>query len=55
MTELPPPINDASAWIGPDLEKRGDWIVLLSAEEVAEIEAAVRGEIDVGGYTALRA
>jgi len=42
MTELPPPIRDASAWYGPDLEKQGDWIELLSAEELAEIAAASR-------------
>src|SRR5579872_6225887 len=42
MTELPPPIQDASAWFGPDLEKRGDWIELLSSDELAEIEAAAR-------------
>lgn len=40
MTELPPLIRDASAWFGPDLVKRGDWIELLSTAEVAEIKAA---------------
>jgi len=42
MTELPPPIRDASAWFGPDLATQTDWIELLSADEVAEIEAASR-------------
>ena len=39
-SELPPPIRDASAWVGPDLDNQGDWIELLSQEELAEIEAA---------------
>lgn len=42
MEDLPPPIHDASAWYGPDLAKRDDWIELLSTEELAEIEAASR-------------
>ena len=42
MSELPPLIRDASAWIGPDLVKRADWIELLSAAELAEIEASSR-------------
>jgi hypothetical protein len=42
MTELPPPIRDASAWYGPDLAKGSDWIEELSAMELAEIEAASR-------------
>jgi hypothetical protein len=42
MTELPPPIRDSSAWYGPDLVNRADWIESLSAEELAEIEGASR-------------
>ncbi len=41
-SELPLPIRDASAWFGPDLAGRNDWIELLSGEELAEIEAASR-------------
>ena len=41
MTELPPLIRDASAWIGPDLDP-ADWIELLSGAELAELEAASR-------------
>ncbi|HEY3780704.1 MAG TPA: TauD/TfdA family dioxygenase [Fimbriimonadaceae bacterium] len=42
MTELPPAIKDASAWLGPDLAKSQDWIENLSPAELAEIEAASR-------------
>ena len=42
MTELPPLIRDASAWIGPDLVNQADWIELLSAAELVEIKAASR-------------
>jgi hypothetical protein len=56
MTELPPPIRDASAWYGPELVKRGDWIELFSAAELAEIEAAslrlAETEVDWQGFEA---
>ena len=38
---LPPAIDDASAWYGPDLSRRTDWIEHLSGSEIAEVEAAV--------------
>ena len=41
MTNLPPPIRDATAWYGPDL-KEADWIEVLSESELAEIESASR-------------
>jgi hypothetical protein len=40
--ELPPPIEGAAAWYGPDMAQRDDWVVTLSPAEVAEVEAAVR-------------
>lgn len=39
--DLPPPLKGASAWYGPDVAKRDDWILVLSPQEVAEVEAAV--------------
>lgn len=50
MTELPPPIRDSSAWLGPDLAREGSWIEEFSAAELAEIEAVSRGlaEKEVG-------
>ena len=42
MTELPPAISDASAWFGPEVAARTDWIEPLSQDEISEIEAAGR-------------
>lgn len=39
---LPPEIQNASAWYGPDLAKRRNWIETLSETEIAEIESATR-------------
>ncbi len=39
--DLPPPLVGAAAWYGPDIARRDDWIVVLSPEDVAEVEAAV--------------
>ena len=41
-TEIPPEIHGASAWHGPDLTRRPDWIAYLSSTEVGEIERAVK-------------
>ncbi len=40
--ELPAPIDDASAWHGPTMAARGDWVETLDAAEIEEIEAASR-------------
>jgi hypothetical protein len=42
MIELPPEIGGPSAWYGPDIADRPEWIALLSPEELAEIEFASR-------------
>jgi hypothetical protein len=42
MIELPPPIRDASAWYGPQMADRPDWVEPLSPNEIAEIESASR-------------
>src|SRR5207253_2512818 len=39
---LPPEIEDASAWYGPDLKGHTEWIERLSGSEIAEVEIAVR-------------
>ena len=36
------PITGPSAWIGPDLARRNDWIWHLSEAHIAEIDAAIR-------------
>jgi hypothetical protein len=48
MIELPPEIDGASAWYGPALAKRDDWIERLSAAEIAEIEDAANCFINSG-------
>jgi hypothetical protein len=40
--ELPPEQTGAAAWYGPEIAKRSDWQMPLSAAEVAEVEAATR-------------
>jgi hypothetical protein len=39
---LPPEIEDASAWYGPELMGRTDWIEQLSPVEITEVESAAR-------------
>lgn len=50
MTELPLPIAGPSAWYGPDVAARTDWIEPLAPAEIAEIETAgqalLRSEAD---------
>ena len=38
--ELPPEQTGPAAWYGPDMAQRNDWLMPLSAAEVAEVEAA---------------
>ena len=40
--DLPPPIEGPSAWRGPDLVNSTEWIYQLTAEDIAEIKAAMR-------------
>ena len=40
--ELPPEQTGAAAWYGPEIAKRDDWMMPLSAAEVAEVEAATQ-------------
>jgi hypothetical protein len=46
IDELPPQIEEPSAWYGPELAARGDWVERLSDAEVAEIEAATTRLVD---------
>lgn len=40
--QLPPEVKDASAWYGPELADRSEWIEHLSEAEIAEVESAVK-------------
>lgn len=46
-TQLPI-FNDVRAWYGPDLAKKTDWISLLDADDIAEIDAAVAHVMSAG-------
>ena len=35
------PVTGPSAWYGPDLERRGGWLLSLAESEIAEIDRAV--------------
>jgi hypothetical protein len=56
MNELAPEIVEPSAWYGPEMTGRADWIELLHEAEIAEIESAVRrlAESDIDPTTLLR-
>jgi hypothetical protein len=43
--EVPPEIRGPSAWYGPDLDARRDWIERLSDREIAEVEFATQRAI----------
>jgi len=51
IEELPQEIRGPSAWYGPDLAARGDWIEQLTETEIAEIDGAAQrlanAEIDI--------
>ena len=42
MNELPPLLHGPAVWRGPDMAARRDWVETFSAEDIAEIEAAIR-------------
>jgi hypothetical protein len=50
---LPPGITGPSAWYGPDLASRADWIEVLSEAEIREIDAAAerldKANVDIPG------
>jgi Taurine catabolism dioxygenase TauD, TfdA family len=51
MDELPPEIEGPSAWYGPDLAARDDWIERLTESEISEVDAAAErlenAEVDI--------
>jgi hypothetical protein len=51
IEDLPREIRGPSAWYGPDLAARGDWIERLTEAEIAEIDAAAErlatAEVDI--------
>ena len=42
VRQLPHEVKDASAWYGPELADRSEWIEHLSEAEIAEVESAVK-------------
>jgi hypothetical protein len=42
LSKLPPEIQGASAWYGPDMALRQDWIEILSEAEINEIEQSAK-------------
>lgn len=54
--ELPPEQTSAAAWYGPEMAKRSDWLMPLSAAEIAEVESAAtalaRREADIAAIKA---
>jgi len=42
LQELPPRVAGASAWYGPEMAERSDWVHVLSAEDIDEIGSAMR-------------
>ena len=38
--DLPPQQTGAAAWYGPEMARRDDWLMSLSAAEIAEVESA---------------
>jgi hypothetical protein len=42
MIDLPPEIEDSSAWYGPQFLDRNEWVEFLAADELTEIECASR-------------
>ena len=54
--ELPPEQTSAAAWYGPEMVKRSDWLMPLSAAEIAEVDSAAtalaRREADIAAIRA---
>src|SRR3954467_3048722 len=48
LDDIPQRIEGPSAWLGPDLAARADWIEQLSDAEIAEIDAASARLADAG-------
>jgi hypothetical protein len=49
LAEIPEEITGAAAWLGRDMQARSDeWIIALSMDDVAELEAAARHFLSLG-------
>ncbi len=42
IESLPPPVEGPAVWYGPDMAKRTEWVHALSADDLGEIELAMR-------------
>lgn len=55
VADLPPAIEGPSAWYGPDMAARTDWIYRLTNDDIAEIEGAMQpladAETDIATIT----
>jgi hypothetical protein len=55
MTPSPAPYDHPSAWLGPDMAQRTDWLVQLDEGDIAELEqalaAARRAGLGIPGLT----
>jgi hypothetical protein len=53
--DLPPEQTGAAAWHGPEIARRGDWLMSLGGAEIAEVEAAAKAlasrNADIAGIT----
>jgi len=45
-----PLFDNAQAWTGPAMAERDDWIYTMSADEIAEVDAAVAQIINEGCF-----
>lgn len=52
VDNLPPPITGPSAWYGPEMAQRTDWIHVLDDQDIAEIETAMAPLVTAGGEIA---
>jgi hypothetical protein len=54
--DLPPEQTGPAAWYGPEMAKRTEWLMPLTASEIAEVEAAAKSlaarEADIAAITA---
>ena len=48
IESLPSPVEGPAVWYGPAMVNRTEWVHALSADDVAEIERAMRPLVDAG-------
>ena len=42
------PLSGPAAWYGPDILRRRDWVHVLSADDIGELDAAIRRHLESG-------